>query len=109
MVRHCHKVFSSLLLVWVFLDIAVPGMCPADSFSVPGSEVVSMSAGSSTANDSGKALLTTDDACFCYCAHMIAGAHFALDVSLYVSPVEAQPLYAALDGPPQSFYHPPRS
>jgi hypothetical protein len=53
--------------------------------------------------------LVNDDACFCSCAHLIARSHFALDFCVNSAPVEAQPLYVALDGLPESLYHPPRS
>jgi len=109
MARNWHKAIAVLLLAWVFLDVAVPGVCPVDNFANSGSNVISMSAESSNSKDPSKSPLGTDDACFCYCAHLLAGSHFALDVFVHGVPVEAPPVYVALDGPPQSLYHPPRS
>jgi hypothetical protein len=39
MVRNWRKAIVFLLLAWVFLDVAVPGVCSADGFSTPGSQM----------------------------------------------------------------------
>ena len=109
MVRSWQKMLACLLLVWVFLDVAVPGVCPLDNSAVAASDAISMQAVSANPSDSADRPLANDDSCFCSCAHLIAGAHFALDFSINRAPEEAQPLYVALDGPPESLYHPPRS
>jgi hypothetical protein len=109
MVRNWQSALASLLLVWVFLDVAVPGVCPLDGSSVATSDATSMQAVPANPSDSGDRPLANDDACFCSCAHLIARAHFALDFSTDSAPVEAQPLFVALDGLPESLYHPPRS
>jgi hypothetical protein len=108
MVRNWQRTLACLLLVWVFLDVAVPGVCPLDSSAVAASDVTSMQVVPANPSDSADMPLANDDACFCSCAHLIAGTHFALDFSIYSTSVEAQPSYVALDGLPDSLYHPPR-
>jgi|SRR5882762_10107229 len=109
MVRNWQRAFACLLLVWVFLDVAVPGVCPLDNSPIAASDAMSFQMVPATSPDSGDKPLPNDEACFCSCAHMIATAHFALDFSMYTASVEAQPLYVALNGLPDSLYHPPRS
>jgi hypothetical protein len=109
MVRNWHRTLACLLLVWVFLDVAVPGVCPLDGSAVAASDAISIQAVPENPSDSRDRPLANDDACFCSCAHLIARAHFALYFSINSAPVEAQPSYVALDGLPESLYHPPRS
>jgi len=109
MKRTWHKAMAVLLLAWVFLDVAVPGVCPEDGFAIVGSQIELNIVRFTTSSHPSNRPLATDDACFCYCAHMILGTHFSLDASVLAVPIEAQPLYAALEGPPHSLYHPPRS
>lgn len=109
MVRNWQRTLACLLLVWVFLDVAVPGVCPLDNSAVATSDAISTQAVPANPSDAGDKPLANDDACFCSCAHLIARAHFVLDFSIHSAAVEAQPSSAALDGPPESLDHPPRS
>ena len=109
MVVTWQKTLALLLLAWVFLDVAVPGVCPLDKNALGLSDGVSMQAVLANAPNSADNAVANDDGCFCSCSHLIARVHFVLDFSIRSFAVEAQPSFVALEGPPASLYHPPRS
>jgi hypothetical protein len=101
------KQLALLLLLWMVVDLCVPGMCQAEdlTFSSPSRSTLIRSAGGGGAQNPD----SPEDDCFCCCTHIVLTAPVELSAFALSTPE-----HGIVDlNPPRGFtsasYHPPRS
>ena len=114
--------FASLLLLWAFADLSVPGLCKSDNDGANGPQQESMSvrtgqsprlvASSVTAfsnpGQQQSAPDRNDEDCFCCCVHVAPSTHFRLPELVNVAPELAMYSFHQVTASTPSLYHPPR-
>ena len=117
------KFFAALLLLWALADLSVPGLCQSDDDGSQDGQALSQFAGASqvepgapfgaqfrsAANSGRQNAPSSQEDCFCCCAHIVPSPHFCF--SKIQPSAQAMTFYhfnqvAASAAP---LYHPPRS
>ena len=106
--RGWQSYLASILLLWVVVDLSVPGVCRSDAEVEQGTQAV---LGSSPPNPGGaqQSRFDYEDDCFCCCSHIVPRPHFELSAGLLSSLADLALLEGQPDGSVPTLYHPPRN
>ncbi|MCI0721736.1 MAG: hypothetical protein L0338_22610 [Acidobacteria bacterium] len=96
------------LLLWVAVDLFVPGICHTEEMESSLVQVATTVSPPGTSNDHGTRLDYEDD-CFCCCSHIVHSPHFELSDVNSVSPANLVTSLGLPLGSAERIPHPPRS
>jgi hypothetical protein len=105
--RSIQRAVSGLFLLFVLLDLAVPGFCQTDDLPHGADhEMTVQESGPRSPLESDRAV---PDDCFCCCIHIQAEPHFYFPVKLTAVDVVSPAEIDRTPSDPQVLFHPPRS